>query len=65
MTNVFIILMLVAMGATVVSLVMGIVAMTRGGTFNEKHGNNLMRWRVTLQGFALLMFAAAVMSSRH
>ena len=65
MTHTLTILMVIAMIATALSLIIGIVGMVRGGSFNEKHGNNLMRWRVTLQGLALLLFAAIVMSSKH
>ena len=65
MTHFLVILMLTAMAATLISLIIGIVGMVRGGSFNEKHGNNLMRWRVTLQGLSLLLLAAVLMSSKH
>ena len=39
----------------------GLITMARGGDFNRKHGNQLMRWRVILQGVALLLFALAMM----
>jgi len=45
------------------SLGVGLVTMARGGEFNEKYGNKLMRMRVTLQGLALLFFVLAIWSS--
>jgi len=33
----------------------GIAAMSRGGEFNRRHGNRLMRWRLYLQGAAVLV----------
>jgi hypothetical protein len=52
--------MLISMVLVVLSLVVGMIAMIKGGEFNEKHGNRLMRMRVTLQGLALAMFVMAV-----
>lgn len=63
MSTFFIILMIVSMIAVVGSLVLGLFAMTRGGAFNDKYGNRLMQLRVTLQGFALLFFFLAWMTS--
>ena len=62
MSNFFTILMLIAMAAVLASLIVGIVAMAKGGEFNKKYGNKLMRMRVMLQGVALLLFALAVMT---
>ena len=39
--------------ATVGVLVVGVVAMFRGGDFNRRHGNRLMRMRVLFQGIAV------------
>ncbi|MEM6811890.1 MAG: twin transmembrane helix small protein [Pseudomonadota bacterium] len=63
MTQVFTILMLVAMVLVLVSLAVGLVVMAKGGEFNKKYGNKFMRLRVTLQGLALLFFALAIWSS--
>ena len=52
-------LLIIAMVATVVVLVVGIIGMAVGGEFNKKYGNLLMRWRVILQGLALLFFVIA------
>lgn len=62
MSRVFFILMLIAMLLTLASLVMGMICMIKGGTFNEKYGNKLMRARVTLQGISIALFALAFLS---
>lgn len=36
-------------------LLMGIGSMAKGGEFNRKNANKLMRWRVILQGIAVLI----------
>lgn len=51
-----------AMLAVLATLITGLVGLSKGGEFNRKYGNRLMRLRVLLQGFALLMFALAVMT---
>ncbi|MCB9957016.1 MAG: twin transmembrane helix small protein [Rhodospirillaceae bacterium] len=63
MSTFSLILMAVAMAAVLASLFGGLIAMARGGEFNRKYGNRFMRWRVMLQGLALLFFAIAVMSA--
>ncbi len=46
-----------AHAATLIVLIAGVVAMLRGGEFNRKYGNKLMRARVAMQALALaLMF---------
>jgi len=54
--------MIISMVLVLASLVVGLVAMIKGGEFNEKYGNKLMRMRVTLQGIALALFVLAVWS---
>lgn len=58
-------LIVVAMLATLGVLFAGFVTMARGGEVNRKHGNRLMRWRVILQGSALLLIAIALLLARH
>ncbi len=43
------------LGLIVVVLATGIFNMLKGGAFNKKHGNRLMRWRVILQGVAVIL----------
>ena len=53
----------VALAVTVGALVAGVVAMARGGSFNARWGNKLMRLRIVAQGAAVALLAvlAAVM----
>ncbi|HVO00893.1 MAG TPA: twin transmembrane helix small protein [Candidatus Cybelea sp.] len=52
----FWILMAVFMAATLITLLVGVASMGKGGPFNEKYGNKLMRLRVILQGLAIVCF---------
>lgn len=63
MSGFFFTLMIAAMTAVLASLVVGIISMAKGGEFNKKYGNRLMRTRVTLQGVALVFFMLAVWSN--
>lgn len=58
-------LMVVGMVATLAILATGIYSMVRGGEFNERWGNRLMRYRIVAQGFALAMFALGLMLLRN
>ncbi len=57
----FFTLVIVAAMITLAVLLTGIFAMARGGEFNRKHSNRLMRLRVVAQGIALVLFAIAWM----
>ncbi|MBT3331697.1 MAG: twin transmembrane helix small protein [Rhodospirillaceae bacterium] len=54
------VLLVIALASVLVVLVLGISAMGRGGEFNRKYGNILMRWRIVLQlvavGLMVLLF---------
>jgi hypothetical protein len=63
MTSTLMVLLILAMLATLGVLAAGLVGMARGGEFNEKYGNRLMWWRVRLQMLALLLFILAVLSA--
>lgn len=65
MSGFFFIAMIIAMGATLSVLVLGLVSMVKGGEFNQKYGNKLMRARVWAQGVALLFFALTIVSAGH
>ncbi len=54
------ILMVIGMLATLGVLATGIFSMARGGEFNDRWGNRLMRYRIVAQGFALAMFAVGL-----
>ena len=53
--NLIAILLLLAMAATLAVLIVGVVGFLRGGAFNEKYGNTLMRTRVGLQLAAVIL----------
>ncbi len=62
MKTFFFIALLIAMFITLGVLATGIIGMARGGEFNAKYGNKLMRARVIAQGVALAIFAVAVLA---
>ncbi len=47
----------IALAVTVGALVAGVVAMARGGSFNARWGNKLMRLRIVAQGAAVVLLA--------
>ena len=56
MTTILLILLAIFMGLTLVSLLVGVFAMGKGGDFNKKNSNKLMRYRVLFQGLAIACF---------
>ena len=54
----------IAMAAVLAVLVFGVGSMFRGGAFNRKYANKLMRLRVLLQAVAILLFAIFMMFFR-
>ena len=58
------ILLAVALAAVMLVLIVGVIAMARGGEFNRKYGQKMMRWRVGLQALAvgLILFFVFVTS---
>ena len=63
--TIFTALISIALLAVLGVLITGIVSMFRGGEFNEKYGNRLMRWRVILQFAAIIiMMGALFLASR-
>ena len=52
----------VFMLATLATLLVGVTAMGKGGEFNKRNANKLMRLRVILQGLALACFALGWMA---
>ena len=55
MSTVLTIALLIALALVAGVLVMGVGSMARGGEFNRKYSNKLMRWRVILQAAAVLI----------
>jgi hypothetical protein len=54
------ILVVLAVIAVVVVLVVGVGGFGKGGAFNAKHGNRLMRWRIGLQAVAVVLIVLYV-----
>jgi hypothetical protein len=59
------ILLILAVLAVLGTLFWGIFTMARGGAYNSRWSNKIMRYRVALQGIALLIFVTILlMASR-
>ncbi len=58
MTAILNTLVMIALAGTLAVLFAGVFAMARGGEFNRKWGNKLMRARVATQGLAILLLLA-------
>jgi hypothetical protein len=56
MTTILYILVGIGLVGTLATLFVGVFSMGRGGEFNEKYGNKLMRLRILFQGFTLIVF---------
>lgn len=61
--NVFTVLLLIAMAATLGVLIVGLAGFFHGGEFNRKYGNQLMRARVALQAVAVLMLLIVLITA--
>ena len=57
-------LAMIALAGTLAVLLAGVFAMARGGAFNRKWGNRLMRARVAGQGLAVLLLLALFLVNR-
>ena len=53
------------MAATLVIVVIGVVAMAVNGKLNKNHSNKLMRLRVLFQAIAILVFVILVWLARN
>lgn len=62
MQTLFLILGIVFMLLTLGSLLVGVFAMGKGGEYNKKNSNKLMRYRVWFQALALLFLILFVVS---
>ena len=49
------IILLVALGLVAVILAWGVLTMARGGEYNVKNSNRIMRYRIIFQAIALLV----------
>ncbi len=64
MESLFPVVIAAAMVAALGALLIGVVSMAKGGEFNRKYGNKLMRARVALQGLAILLFIVFMLAYR-
>lgn len=64
MNTLFTVVLFLAMAATVGALFWGLIAMARGGDFNAKWSNKMMRYRVLFQAVAIAVFALLLSLSR-
>jgi hypothetical protein len=53
-----------ALAAVAVTLFSGLFSMIKGGEFNRRHGNQLMRWRVATQAVAISLIVLYLLLSR-
>ena len=53
--SVLFVLIIIALAATLGVLGLGVFSMLRGGEFNRRHGNNLMRARLITQGVTIAL----------
>lgn len=64
MSTTFGILAGITVVAVLVVLLVGVIGMARGGEFNRRYGNTLMRWRVMLQLLAVLLLGLAYLTGK-
>lgn len=64
MSQTLVILLVVAVGLTAAVLVAGIVSMARGGEFNRRNANRLMRLRVAFQAVAILIVVVILLLAK-
>ncbi len=63
MDGILVVLLIVALVATLGVLFVGLFVMARGGQVNKKYGNILMRWRVILQFSALVVLGLIMLAA--
>ena len=64
MSGLVVVFLIFAMLATLAALFFGIFTMAKGGNFNLKYGNKIMRARVLLQSAALLIFVLIILFTK-
>ncbi len=64
MSDFFIFFAILAAVSVLAVLGLGVFSMIKGGEFNKKYGNRLMRARVIMQGLAVAMLAVAYFTSK-
>lgn len=64
MNTFFVVLIAIAMVATLGALLFGLVTMARGGEGSAQRSNKFMRYRVLLQAVAIGLFALLMLLTR-
>ena len=59
MTDIFSLLIPIALGAVLIALAFGLFALFKGGEYGRSNSNKMMRLRVALQFVAILVLVAA------
>lgn len=65
MSPILLILLVIAMATVVATLFVGLFGMAKGGRFNARYGNLLMRWRVILQAVAVLILIVVAFATAN
>jgi len=65
MSNFLFVLLVIAMIGTLGVLFFGLFSMARGGEFNKRNANKLMRLRVLMQFIAVVLFVLLIFAMRH
>jgi len=55
-------LLIIAMALTLGVLLLGVFSMARGGDYDKRNASRFMRWRVIMQGIAILLFVIFMMT---
>jgi hypothetical protein len=58
-----IVLIVIALICVVLSLLVGVIGMAKGGEFNANYGNLLMRARVASQGVAVILLLIMMLTA--
>lgn len=59
-------ILIVLAGLVVLAILMtGIGGFARGGEFNRKHGNRMMRWRIIAQAVAVVLILLFIWARGH
>ncbi len=65
MSNFLFVLLVIAMIGTLGVLFFGLFSMARGGEFNKRNANKLMRLRVLMQFVAVVLFVLLIFAMRN
>jgi hypothetical protein len=65
MQSILQVLIPIAVAGVFVVLVVGVISMLRGGSFNARNSNRLMRMRVMAQLFAVILIVVFFLIAKH